>query len=595
MKKKSLSTALLFGTLALTTGLASTARAAQWEAIVFGGVDLANSPTNSFQGSFVSLSSALLKNSWNVQPLFGNEAACSGCGTSWDINPIATAANLSPSDIPHASKIELLKKLDAAIANLKSGDQLLVAINTHGMLQVSAGGADTTSLSVFDENDPQSVNENQLDSSGHQIGTMLVNDPDLLSRYQTLKDNGVKLAFGSDSCFSGPTAKVLEKYGCVVTQTSSQKYGLGSPVSDSLTDLMNADPHALSTVSISQKGSVSMEDLFMDVTTYATNGINSPYYTTPFAGVLEPQFSAALDEFDAVEGLSASWLLKLPSSEFTVQGDQIQITGSPSDLAALQSFVQQNISPYLNPDKDAFFQSIAAYYLRPKMYYLSSPQTDTPSDLVKHVMGATAELQTAQAMYQSISNQQATLLNNIEQTGLAIHYQLDQAYSDGQTSFQNALQTLNGKPIVVTGGWISVPLSVGAPTQQRFFAPNDRWFKSDAMTAASMIGQEMSKTYPQASSPAFQMSLANTIAATETAAWNSATPATQNALTQIQKLGDFTVQKQAILHSGSGLQFVQYAIEARMYAYLFHREQVGSSDVDVSNCQNFTLRNLANP
>jgi hypothetical protein len=594
MRFRTLPLALLFGTLALTTSLSATAQthSNQWEAIVFGGVDAAKAPENSFQKSFIRVSSALSQNGWIVQPLFGNEGNCRGCGSTWDIDPIAAAANLLPSQVPKASKRELLNKLDAAIAHLRSGDQLLVAIDTHGMAAYE-GPIDTTRLSVFDEKDPHSIKENQLDSTGNQIGTMLVDDPDLIARYQTLKDKGVKLAFGSDSCFSGPTAKVLGKFGCVVTQTSGKKYGLGSPVSDSLVDLMTASPGAIASVALEQNGSLNMEDLFLDLTTYATNGLNSPYYQTPYAGVLEPQFSAFLGEYDSVESLAGPGLLKIPTNEFTVIDNQLQLSGSINNFNELKSFVSQFLAPFASTSTDSKYQTIAQYYLKRNVTDLELVNVDTPSALVNRILNIQANLAAAQNKYQMLNRQEDQIKSTIEEAGVAVQYHLDSAYSDAQESFAAAIETLSAKSIMVVGGWMSIPLSVGPNgTEQRFFAPTDNWFKAETVTLANQIADEMSKTYPSASSANFKLRLANTIFTAETAAWNAASADARNALSQSQKIADLEKQKGAVVHAGSGLRFVQYAIEARIYAYLFHRAQTGSSDVDVNQCRDFMLRSM---
>jgi hypothetical protein len=586
--------ALLFGTLALTTSFPAFAQSNshRWEAIVFGGVDEAKAPANMFQESFIHLSSALSQNGWTVQPLFGNEGDCSGCGSTWDIDPIAAAANLSPSQVPKASKRELLKKLDSAITHLRSGDQLLVTIDTHGMADYE-GAVDTTRISVFDENDPHSIKENQLDSKGNQIGTMRVDDPELVARYQTLKNNGVKLAFGSDSCFSGPTAKVLGKYGCVVTQTSGKKYGLGTPVSDSIVDLITASSSQIAPVALEQNGSLNMEDLFLDLTTYATNGLDSPYYQTPYAGVLEPEFSAFLSEYESVENLAGPGLLNIPTNEFTIIHNQLQLSGSLNNYSELKNFISQFLAPFANASTDSKYQTLAEYYLKRDANDLGLVTVDTPSELVNRVTHIQANFTAAQTQYQNLTQQEDQIQSAIAQSGVAIQYALDTSYADAQENFNTTVQSLSGKSIFVAGGWMSIPLSVGPNgTPQRFFAPTDTWFKTETVTLANQIAEAMSKTYPSATGSDFKLSLANTIFAAETAAWNRASANARIALSQSQKIADIEAQKDVIFRSGSGLRFVQDAIEARMYAYLFHRAEVGGSDSDVNLCRDFTLRSI---
>jgi hypothetical protein len=576
---------------------------AQNEAIIFGGVDPANSPTNVFQTSFVSLASAFTKNGWQVEPLFGSQADCTGCNSSWDVDPIARAAGKSPTDIPRASKTELLRKLDSAIAALKSGDQLFLEINTHGV-SAFPGGHESVSLAVYDEADPNGSKDGIFDSTGHQFGSMLVNDPDLIQRFRTLKNRGVRLAFGNDSCFGGPAAKLLEKYGCVITQTSSSKYGLGEPISDSLVSALTENSRLLSPILVSGDGRVEMEDVFLGAVADATYGINSPYYRPPFAGVLEPQFSGDLAQYDSIEALSGKWLSSLPASEFSVQNGEAIFSGSPSDFLPLQNFTQQFVVPFLDVSKDSIYKNIALHHLKTKLSQLASTDVDTPSELSQKVMGATSDLQKIPAIYQGLSASIQNLRSDLQKIGLILSFQLNPQYSEGQASFVKALETLNGKSISLTplsqsashaSSWISMPLSIAEANgsrRQSFFSPTDAMFKASTLTAATVIAQEMSETYPTASTPAFRNTLTQSIATSEAQAWNSLSSEARNRLSEIQQIGDLEDEEVALLNEGSGLRFVQFAIEARIYSYLFHRGKIGANDPDVSACAGFTLRNL---
>lgn len=570
----------------------------RWRAIVFGGVDLASQAENNFQKSMTDLSASLVKSGWEVVPLFGNEAACTHCSSSWSVDPIAKAAGIDPSQVPHASKHELLKTLDLAIHDLGEGDQLLVDINTHGIV-ASYHGVPTTRLAVFDENDPRSLRENFMDSSGNQIGTMLVNDVEIVARYQKLKEKGVHLAFGNDSCFSGPTVKVLEAYGCVITQTSAAKYGLGSPVSDSIVALINKNTSELTPVTVGQTRQVTMEDVFLRSTTYATYGINSPYYTTPFAGVLEPQFSAYLGQYDSVEAISGNWLFKLPKREMVLENNQLNYTGGAQDFTELKNFVQTYVAQGLDPNDDLSFQAIANFHLKPMMNVLVSSKVDSPSELVNKVMNLDSDLKNASLQYSALQAEQADIQAKVESSGVLVGYTFDPEYAAVQTLFEQAIQSLNGKGLILSrtssnsmsSPWISIELSTSGPIPQRFFSPDDSRFLAQASIAAMTISNEMAKSWPSAQSTAFKSSLSAMIMNAEKTAWENASDEAKASLGRLNELPKIQSEVSQMANLGDGRSLIKLAIEARIYSYLIHHKAAASSDPDVQACQGFTLKN----
>jgi hypothetical protein len=570
----------------------------RWRAIVFGGVDLASQAENNFQKSMTDLSASLVQSGWEVVPLFGNEAACLHCQSSWSVDPIAKAAGIDPSQVAHASKRELLKALDQAIQELGEGDQLLVDINTHGIV-ASFHGAPTTRLAVFDENDPRSLRENFMDSSGNQIGTMNVNDVDVVARYQKLRQKGVRLAFGNDSCFSGPTAKVLEPFGCVITQTSAAKYGLGSPVSDSIVALLNKNSSELSPVTLGQNGQVTMEDVFLRTTTYATYGINSPYYTTPFAGVLEPQFSAYLGQYDSVEALSGNWLFKLPKREMVLENNQLKYTGSEQDFTELKNFVQTYMAKDMDPSDDLSYQVIASFHLKPMMNVLASTKVESPSELLTKVLNLDSDLKNASLQFSALQAEQAEIQSKVESSGVLVGYTLDADYADVQMLFEQTMHSLNGKGLVLTrtssnsmsSPWVSIELSNASLFPQRFFSPQDSRFLAQASIAALTISNEMAKSWPFARSTAFKSSLSATIMNAEKLAWENASDEAKESLNRLNELPKMQAELRDLSTLGDGRAIVKLAIEARIYSYLIRHKAAANSDADVQACQGFILKN----
>jgi hypothetical protein len=558
------------------------------EAIIFGGVDSEDTTTSIFRDPFLSMATALKQNNWDVQVLFGGRRSCSNCSSTFSIDPIATALGLDSSQIPKASLEQLEAKLDDAITKLNQGDELLLEINTHGIIGTNLAGEASVSLAVYDESDPTGAIENQFEN-GHQHGAMLIDDPALTQRLQSLKDKGVKIAISDDSCFGGPAALRLEKFGCVLTQTSD-KYGLGSPISDSYVSALSAPSSDLGPALVGSNGQATMEDIFLDTLSRTTVGINSPYYTTPYAGVLEPQFSGTIDQYTSIQNLSSGWLLNLKSSYLSIKNGKMGLSGSASDLSGLENYSNQYLAPFVDSSKDSAYQAIAQHYMKKNNMYIAQGEILYPSQLAKTLANLGQSFQNIADQYNQLVQQEQALEANIQQSGLDMKIQLPSDYSDGQAAFDSALQTLNGNQLYTFSGWLTYPIF--ADRFMAFFDPSDSRFKTNIIFAVMRISQQMAAAYPDATSSDFKNKLNTAIANAETQVWNAASADQKDALRSIQKIIELKKQQQGLLNQGGGTKIVSYGILARMYSYLSLRDRAGQSNADVNACANFNLRAL---
>ena len=558
------------------------------EAIIFGGVDNEETQTSIFRDPFVSIATALKQNNWEVQVLFGGRRSCANCGTTFSVDPIAAALGVDSSQIQKASIEQLEAKLDDANAKLTQGDELLLHINTHGIIGINPAGETSVSLAVYDESDPTGAIEGQIEN-GRQHGAMLIDDPALTQRFQSLKDKGVKIAISDDSCFGGPAALRLEKYGCVLTQTSD-KYGLGSPISDSYVSELNASSSDLGPVLVGSSGEATMEDIFLDALSRSTVGINSPYYTTPYAGVLEPQFSGTIDQYTSIQNLSSGWLLNLKSSYLGIKNGKMSLNGSTSELSGLENYSNQYLAPFVDASKDSAYLAIAQHYMKKNNMYIEPGEILTPSQLAKTLANLGQSFQNVADQYNQLVQQEQVLQANIQQSGFDMKIQLPSDYSDGQSAFDNAVQALNGKQLYNFSGWLTYP--VYSDRLMAFFDPSDLRFKTNIIFGVMSISQQMAAAYPAATSSDFKNQMNAAIENAETQAWNTASADQKNALRGIQQIIELKKQEQGLLSQGGGAKIVSYGILARMYSYLALRDRAGQSNGDVNACANFNLRAL---
>ena len=597
------------------------------EAIIFGGADydqkmvmgngnLSVPAENIFQGSFISFIQAFKKNGWDVEPIFGNAPTCSGCGSTWDVNPIAKAAGKSPSDVPRASKVALITKLDEALQNLSDGDQLFIEINTHGgntkrlpdgydpkasWNEKMKALTDTVSLLVYDPEHPL------------RQGDMNIDDHDLTVRFQKLKNKGVKLAFGNDSCFGGSAVERLKQYGCVITSTSKGKEGAGSPVSDSLVDLLSRDPKTLAPVLMSPDRRVDLENVYLDVISKATQGVSS---TDPVSGVprpplghlLAPESSADMDQYDSIVDLGGKWLDQFKTDYLELKDGELLSTFVPIDLNVLANFYQKYGTAFLNPNdptQDAHYEEVAKYYInRGNVSELGSDKIIAPSLLLQKIESASSDqqirMQLAADQYNALSREESSFLSYIKQSGFHVEVNLPETIADARSAFNQALQKIDGQNINgnrcnLVSGWIMRPVAYGDQNgshKQSFFEPSHVMFKTSVVYEVMDIVQFMSAKYPRAKSPEFQTQLVSAIIDAETRAWASASPEVRAAIQNAQTIED---KKSELLNYGEYFneQVVSYITLARIYSYLAHHDhQVKRQDADLDLCQDFTLRTL---
>ena len=174
----------------LTLFVSNAAQATRFDALLLGGGCEYKSEhsTNLFDQTF-ELTYRALKNSqkWNIDIQYGND--------SWE-KPWLGAVNSTYENLIHY--------LDARLKGqkaLKKGDQLLIAIATHGSRyphSICLGDNSTIGMAEF------------------------------IPYIQTLVKRGVKIAFTDASCYSGNSANLLGDYGaCVLTEGNPNTTGDG--------------------------------------------------------------------------------------------------------------------------------------------------------------------------------------------------------------------------------------------------------------------------------------------------------------------------------------------------------------------------------
>jgi hypothetical protein len=215
-------------------------------AIIIGGnCEDPDKSENSFLAPMIYETSSLKTAGWRVYPLYGgSRERCTTAGQSsrcqapdninswtrpadccgskgtprdehWVGDNLAKAAEMEPDKLPKSGKEEFFSALDQA-TTMPEGSELLISIQTHGAPRL---GKKAHWVCLADE------------------GALSVDDPYFLARLSKLKNSGIRVAITDGSCFSGDSAEVLGKYGCVITAQTSNRVAAGSLISDVLGEI----------------------------------------------------------------------------------------------------------------------------------------------------------------------------------------------------------------------------------------------------------------------------------------------------------------------------------------------------------------------
>lgn len=131
-------------------------------------------------------------------------------------NIIKTNTNLTNQNFTKKTFEQIIKTYESKIlkGEIKSGDQLLIHINTHGARR------DESSEKTHKIATAESALENYETIGGASVGL------DKLKKLTELADQkGIKLAILDFSCHSGSTLNLASKNTCVITSTGPNHYG----------------------------------------------------------------------------------------------------------------------------------------------------------------------------------------------------------------------------------------------------------------------------------------------------------------------------------------------------------------------------------
>ena len=228
----------------------------------------------------------------------------------------------------------------------------------------------------------------------------------------------------------------------------------------------------------------------------------------------------------------------------------------------------------------------------------------TPADLVSKLTNADAEVKNAADQYNQLGKKEQSVLGDISQAGVKIDLQWPPEMAGAKASFDKALAAVNGKSTFAfptsssqdpSQAWITRSVNFSdakGPHTQLFSPPGSSQFGSSTFFAALDISAKMAETYPPAHDPAFAQKLGKVIMDAETQAWNAATPAARQQIAEIEQVRTIRDEQRTASAAGKGESYVLYNIQARMYSYMAHRIQAGTSDADVNHCNDFTLKTL---
>ncbi|MGZ3808672.1 MAG: hypothetical protein ACXVCE_11345, partial [Bacteriovorax sp.] len=107
-----------------------------------------------------------------------------------------------------------MSDLENKLSSLKSGDQLLLIMDTHGAMNTPNEKSHSVSLSATAALDLKTLS-----------GAKTVSMDEFEKLFTIASSKGVKLALLDLSCFSGNTLKISNKNTCVISATGENNYG----------------------------------------------------------------------------------------------------------------------------------------------------------------------------------------------------------------------------------------------------------------------------------------------------------------------------------------------------------------------------------
>jgi hypothetical protein len=616
------------------TSSAPAALSGNNRAILFGGNCDEGAKKNSFLPAFNLLASGLVKNGWDVRPLYegdiarcsipANDSACQGSSPSldccpayadmsgWSPDSLAAASGKPASTIGRASAREFLNSLDQASQDLKSGDQLLISINTHGFGYAQSGTTETKHYICVSSDDPHGkvtwTDPNTGSIGSAKSGLFPIDDPQLLSRLQKLKDAGVKLAFLNDSCFSGGTIPSFAQYGCVMSATGSQQENMSVAPSGTvyagnnktmtvtswtdtnynLADLLTSSPSKLAQLSLTHSNRLTMEELWLRMLSHSRMAGDTP----EFSGYIEEQRS--IDDLNTwFHGLDYDVTYRSQKSPYASCTDCSKDSSQP-----LQDYGSQFLTPFLDSAKNQNYFAVV------QNYWPAPGYTDTfdeikpldPSSISAKLTGISSQWSALEAQYSGLASRESAALEDLKSVNMNIQLNFDGALAGTEGLFNTIAASSNGTSVFFYSVSPSGPGLL--EVMDNFSTPDDSDFASETLVALGSVTYKMNAYKLQHDSflsgipDSYQGVLADMMVKAETAAWNNLSQDAKNTVKKDFKILSGLRNQERILLGELPTNASTDLVEARMYSYLSFRDRSARTNSNLNQCSDFTFRNF---
>jgi len=244
-----------FLTLTSTLIISSNVFAERSMALFGGGGEPKNVNKTIFDGTLNGLDGYLQGNKWTTQISFNGGHSETEAILSMKFNDAQNKSSFTPGNYN-----AIIKYYENQIKSgkMKSGDQLMLMIDSHGAVQ--SGNQSTHQIAIGQAANPTDLNDLK--------GTPVVSLDTLKSLTDLAKQNGIKLAILDFSCHSGNSLSLANSNTCVISSTGPNHFGYNT-FSDNFISKMKAGK--------------SLEDVFLD-TRKATDDNSYPMISSP-AGV----------------------------------------------------------------------------------------------------------------------------------------------------------------------------------------------------------------------------------------------------------------------------------------------------------------------
>ncbi len=204
-----------------------------------GGGEPKNMNTTIFDNTLTEMDKFLTNNKWKTVISFNGGHSQTDAMLTMRFNDAAVKTSFSQNNYN-----TIIKGYEQKIRNgeIKSGDQLMIMIDTHGAEKVSKDQSSTHEIAVGQA--PATTSLNSLE------GTPTVSLDTLRTLTELAKEKGIKLAIMDFSCHSGNTLSLANENTCVISSTGTKHFGYNT---FSETFIQN------------MKAGKSLEDVFLNV------------------------------------------------------------------------------------------------------------------------------------------------------------------------------------------------------------------------------------------------------------------------------------------------------------------------------------------